>query len=383
MLINYRMGTLRADLTFGIRYSDDLRKARQVLQELLAADPRVLAEPSPAVVIQELGDNAVVLAVRPWVNYPDYWSFQTDMLEKVKLRFDAEDIGFPFSQRERACVLSAGEHGNEGYRGRRDERRKRGSKREMTHTIKTAVLYLVRVLVLWVVDAISLALTAWLLPGMSITAAEGASAPLVAVSAAFLLAIINLLIRPVILLIARPLGWIAIFIVGFLVNAIAIWLTAWLLPGFNADLLSALVGGIVFGLFNAILTGILELDEEGSLFQNRIERRAKDQPFDSAGEPGRGLMMLEIDGLSYWVIQDALKQGLLPTLQQMIDEDGYALTKVDCGLPSMTSACQAGIMFGDNSDIPAYRWYDKSKGKLYVSSSDAAELNARYGHGQG
>ena len=46
-------------------------------------------------------------------------------------------------------------------------------------------------------------------------------------------------------------------------------------------------------------------------------------------------------------------------------------------------ACQAGIMFGDNSDIPAYRWYDKSKGKLYVSSTDAAELNARYGHGQG
>ncbi len=206
-------------------------------------------------------------------------------------------------------------------------------------------------------------LTAWLLPGMSISAAEGAPAGLIAVSAAFLLAIINLLIRPVILLIARPLGWIALFIVGFLVNAIAIWLTAWLLPGFNADFLSAIVGGIVFGFFNAIFTGILELDEEGSFYQNRIERRAKDQPFDSAGEPGRGLMMLEIDGLSYWVIQDALQQGLLPTLQQMIDEDGYELTKVDCGLPSMTSACQAGIMFGDNSDIPAYRWYDKEQGQ--------------------
>ena len=73
----------------------------------------------------------------------------------------------------------------------------------------------------------------------------------------------------------------------------------------------------------------------------------------------------------------------MPTLQQMIDEDGYVASKVDCGLPSMTSACQAGIMFGDNSDIPAYRWYDKEQGKLYVSSSDAAELNTRYGHGQG
>ena len=49
----------------------------------------------------------------------------------------------------------------------------------------------------------------------------------------------------------------------------------------------------------------------------------------------------------------------------------------------MTSACQAGIMFGDNYDIPAYRWYDKSKQKLYVSAADAAELNARYAHGHG
>ena len=101
VLVNYsRMGTLRADLTFSIGYSDDLRKAKEVLMELMAADPRVLAEPAPAVVIQELGDNAVQLAVRPWVQNADYWSFRTEMLEKVKLRFDAEGIGFPFPQRD-------------------------------------------------------------------------------------------------------------------------------------------------------------------------------------------------------------------------------------------------------------------------------------------
>jgi len=49
----------------------------------------------------------------------------------------------------------------------------------------------------------------------------------------------------------------------------------------------------------------------------------------------------------------------------------------------MTSSCQAGIMFGDNHDIPAYRWWDKSKKKLYVSASDATELNNRYAHGHG
>lgn len=101
VLVNYsRMGTLRADLTFGIGYSDDLRKAKEVLMELMKADPRVLAEPAPVVVIQELGDNAVQLAVRPWVNNADYWGFRNDMLEKVKMRFDAEGIGFPFPQRD-------------------------------------------------------------------------------------------------------------------------------------------------------------------------------------------------------------------------------------------------------------------------------------------
>ncbi len=253
----------------------------------------------------------------------------------------------------------------------------------MTNAVKTVALYLVRFLVLWVVDALSLLATAWLLPGMTISAVGDAPRGLVAVSAALLLAIVNLLIRPVILLLARPLGWIAMFVIGFLVNALALWVTAWLLPGFDVTFLGAILGGIVFAFFNAILTGILELDEEGSFYQNRIEKRAKEQPFAGANEPGRGLMMVEIDGLSYWHLEQALERGLLPTLQQMIDEDGYAVSRVDCGLPSMTSACQAGIMFGDNSDIPAYRWYDKAQGKLYVSAADAAELNTRYSTGQG
>jgi uncharacterized membrane protein YvlD (DUF360 family) len=253
----------------------------------------------------------------------------------------------------------------------------------MTNAIKSFMLYLVRFLVMWVVNALSLLATSAVMPGVTLSAVGDTPRALVAVSAALLLAIVNLLIRPVILLIAKPLGWIALFVVGFLANALAIWITAWLLPGFDVSILGSIGGGIVFAFFNAIFTGILELDDEGSFYQSRIERRAREQPFASAGEPGRGLMMVEIDGLSYWHLQQALADGLLPTLQKMIDEDGYQLTRTDCGLPSMTSSCQAGIMFGDNYDIPAYRWYDKEQGKLYVSAADAAELNTRYSRGQG
>ncbi len=253
----------------------------------------------------------------------------------------------------------------------------------MTGTIKALTKGLVRLAVVWVVGALALAATAWIMPGLSFQAVNGTPRWLVIVSAALLLAIVNLLIRPIVLLIARPLGWVLLFVVGFLVNAIALWITAWLLPGFDVSIPAGLFGGIVIAFFSAVLTGILELDEEGSWYQNRIERLAKEDPFDSADEPGKGLMMVEIDGLSYWHLRKALDDGLMPSLSRMIEEDGYQLSLTDCGLPSMTSACQAGIMFGDNHDIPAYRWYDKSKQKLYVSADDATELNGRYAHGHG
>ncbi|HZY45569.1 MAG TPA: alkaline phosphatase family protein [Anaerolineae bacterium] len=101
-------------------------------------------------------------------------------------------------------------------------------------------------------------------------------------------------------------------------------------------------------------------------------------------EPGRGIVMLEIDGLSYRRLQAALDQGLMPTLRDML-RTTHAVASYDCGLPSQTSSSQAGILYGDNFDIPAFRWYDKERGKLIVSNNfdDAAEINARYGQGQG
>jgi len=105
--------------------------------------------------------------------------------------------------------------------------------------------------------------------------------------------------------------------------------------------------------------------------------------FPDAETDERGLVMMEIDGLSYHHIQKAIEDGWMPNLSEMIENDGYVLSRVDCGLPSQTSACQSGIMFGDNSDIPAFRWFDKDLNRMVVSSHDSAMINARYAHGQG
>jgi putative membrane protein len=148
----------------------------------------------------------------------------------------------------------------------------------MTHTIRTVVTYLVRFAILWFVDALSLLLTSWVLPGLNLTRVGDTSVLTVAIAAAFLLTIVNLLIRPIVFLLAKPLGWVALFVIGFLVNAVALWITAYLMPGFEVDFLSSIVGGVVFAFFNAIMTGILDVDDEGSFYQNRIEKRAKEQP---------------------------------------------------------------------------------------------------------
>ncbi len=90
----------RVDMTFGIGYSDDITKAKSVLNKLIAADERIFAEPAPQVVVSELADSSVNFAVRVWSKSSDYWGIYFDMQEKVKLTFDEESISIPFPQQD-------------------------------------------------------------------------------------------------------------------------------------------------------------------------------------------------------------------------------------------------------------------------------------------
>ncbi len=181
---------------------------------------------------------------------------------------------------------------------------------------KTAGRYLIHMAVLWVVNVLSLGLGAWITPGIHVSAANGIPAWLWLMTAAVVLAVVNLVVRPIVLRFAMALGWVFTLVIGFLVNAVALWLTAWLLPGFDVGILSGLFGGIVIAFFNTIMIDVLNINQENSWYQNRIERLAEQDSFSSSDEPGRGLMMVEIDGLSYWHIQKAIDEGLMPALAE-------------------------------------------------------------------
>jgi small conductance mechanosensitive channel len=92
--------TRRVDLVFGISYGDDIGKAKGILNDLIASDPRILKNLAPTIAVSELADSSVNFIVRPWVKSEDYWPVYYDMTEKVKTTFDKEDISIPFPQRD-------------------------------------------------------------------------------------------------------------------------------------------------------------------------------------------------------------------------------------------------------------------------------------------
>jgi len=80
-------------------------------------------------------------------------------------------------------------------------------------------------------------------------------------------------------------------------------------------------------------------------------------------EGRRGFVIIEIDGLAYDYVRQALREGYMPYLARLLRERGLRLARWRCGLPSTTPASQAGILYGNNWDIPGFRWYDKATGE--------------------
>lgn len=92
--------TRRVDLTVGIGYGDDIDKAMDVIKRIASDDTRIHADPEPFVAVANLGDNAVELVVRVWVDAGDYWGVKFAMTKTIKQTFDKEGISFPFPQRD-------------------------------------------------------------------------------------------------------------------------------------------------------------------------------------------------------------------------------------------------------------------------------------------
>ena len=101
IITNYSANdTRRIDMVVGVSYEDDLDKVRATLEDLIAAEPRILKDPECRIAVSELADSSVNFVSRPWVKSGDYSGVKFELTESIKKRFDKEGISFPFPQQD-------------------------------------------------------------------------------------------------------------------------------------------------------------------------------------------------------------------------------------------------------------------------------------------
>jgi small conductance mechanosensitive channel len=92
--------TRRVDLTFGIGYSDDIDKAKKVIESVISKNQNIHKDPEPFIGVVELADSSVNLVTRVWTDTAKYWDVFFYMQETVKKEFDKQGISIPFPQHD-------------------------------------------------------------------------------------------------------------------------------------------------------------------------------------------------------------------------------------------------------------------------------------------
>ncbi len=90
----------RVDLSIGIGYQDDIRKAIKALYDMCHTDSRVLKDPPVFVGVTDYGDSSINLTIRSWVKTPDYWAVFYALNAQIKYTLDENNITIPFPQRD-------------------------------------------------------------------------------------------------------------------------------------------------------------------------------------------------------------------------------------------------------------------------------------------
>jgi uncharacterized membrane protein YvlD (DUF360 family) len=235
-----------------------------------------------------------------------------------------------------------------------------------------------RLTITLLVAAISFAATAWLLPRLTVDRFVDA------IVAVILVALFNAIVRPVVLWIAAPISLILVAVLVLVLQVVAFLVVASLAPGVHVDgFTTALIGSFIYAIINTALTAILGVDSGDSYYGLLIQRLMIKRATGQTDKPG--LVILQIDGLAHPILAGRMRAGSVNTLASWVRNGTHRLSRWEAILPSMTSASQAGILHGNNDEIPAFRWYERDRQHLMASSNpaDATLIVSRVSNGEG
>ena len=237
-----------------------------------------------------------------------------------------------------------------------------------------------RALLTLVATVAALFLSAWILPGVEIT--DGAAGIL---GAALTVAILNAILWPLLIRFALPFTVLTFGIGVLILNGLIVLLAGQLDNGLHIDGFWGAFGtALILSLVTTALMGIMSIDDDAPWMRNVVGRQAR----RAAGvEPTDvpGLFFLEIDGLAHAVVQRAIRDGDMPTVAAWLRDGTHRLVSWETDWSSQTGACQAGLLHGNNDEMPAFRWWEKDTQRAIVTNhvKDAAELERRVSNGRG
>ena len=236
-----------------------------------------------------------------------------------------------------------------------------------------------RVILQFLVACLSLVATAAILPGLRI---DGTAALLLGGA---LLATTNQATRLLghWLLVRLPL--IVVDAAALLGQYAAILILGRLVPGFHDNgSNTALLATIWMTGINGLLSEVVAVSDDDSYYSILVRRLVARRGLD-APSMGRGLLIVQLDGVARPVLETARKAGHVPTLGRLIREGSSVLHSWSPLLPPTTPASQTGILHGRADVVPGFRWYEKETGRVVVADhpADAAEIQRRASNGRG
>ncbi len=236
-----------------------------------------------------------------------------------------------------------------------------------------------RGLLVLLLDAITLLLLSEVLSGFVLDGAP------TALAAAAMIGLLNALIWPALARFALPLTVLTLGGAALVLNGVLVTFAINILPGAEiGGVLEGIVVTIVMAAVTSIVYALLAIDENESWYRYVVRRQARRREHAVKSEVP-GVLFLEIDGLAHDVLHRALSDGSAPNLAAWLRSGSYRLRKWETDWSSQTGACQAGLLHGDNDDMPAFRWWEKDRDKAIVTNHprDAEELERRHSNGRG
>jgi uncharacterized membrane protein YvlD (DUF360 family) len=197
-----------------------------------------------------------------------------------------------------------------------------------------------------------------------------------AVVVAAIAAALNAILPPLVAALRLPYTVGAGFLLVLAVDAAILLAAAEIAPGqlhvdgFGSALAVALIASAVSTAIGAI-AGI----DDDDAYTVRVARRVARRVGRPVATDTPGVIFLEIDGLAAPVLRRAIRDGTTPNMARWLAAGSHRLVEWETDLSSQTGASQAGILLGDNDDIPAFRWVDKRSRRI-VSCSNPGDCAA-------